>query len=91
MIMVDSWAGHIHSDGERTPVTAHDASFTCHTYYITGLKSLNNFRHWTLSWASSNQLAYSQTIFSRIVSAFTARIWMRLPLVYPTNCIILAV
>jgi len=66
-------------------------SFVYMSYDITGPKRVNNFRHWTLSWASSNQLTSSQTIFSRTVSAFTARIWMHLPLIYSTNCTILAV
>jgi hypothetical protein len=83
MILVYIWAGDIDSSGKR--------SFIFMPYDNTGLKSVNNFRHWALSWASSNHITSSQTIISKTVSASTARIWMRLLVMYCANCIIVAV
>lgn len=52
-----------------------------------GSKKGKKFRHWTLFWTSLDQLTTSQTIFSRSISALTARIWMRLLLKHGSNFI----
>lgn len=90
MILVNTWAGDIDSSGERTPVTEHEASFICHVTSL-GPKGLTTFATGPYPEPVQTSSHLHKLFLSRTVSAFTATIWMRLPLIYITNCIILAV
>jgi len=89
MILINTWAGDIDSSGTRSPVTEQEASFICHMTSL-GPKWLRTFAIGPYPEPVQTSSHLRKLFFSRTVSAFTARIWMRLPLIYFKICIILA-